>query len=199
MNRTETIRRILRPLEPYLNDLVLIGGWAAWLYLEPYGKGTSLTAEADLVLPAELPAGERQGMGALLAEAGFRPDAGGAVWRAGTGKAEEIEFLVPHTGPALQEGQPTDVQGQPDLRAIPLGDLWLLWKWARHTEVPGLPPLHVRDPSAGATLHHPRLRQEVAHLDADVRERFGVEDLLRAEPLDGFVGVGLGPAKDLHR
>jgi len=55
MDRTAVLRRVLLPVKAYLPDLVLIGGWVPWLYLQGRGRETSQTLEADLLVPSSLP------------------------------------------------------------------------------------------------------------------------------------------------
>jgi hypothetical protein len=78
-NRTEleaALWSILDALRPYAEDMLLIGGWAPYLHLT-YGRAaeegarTSLTAEADLVVPGRLPRGERPPVAEILEGAGY--------------------------------------------------------------------------------------------------------------------------------
>lgn len=58
------LRNVLEILGDYTTDLVLVGGWVPYLHLR-YGRGavpsphTSLTAEADLLIPTGLRRGNR--------------------------------------------------------------------------------------------------------------------------------------------
>lgn len=58
MERSAALRRALAPLGPYLSDIVLIGGCVPWLYLEERAVRTSLTIEADVLLPQTSRRGE---------------------------------------------------------------------------------------------------------------------------------------------
>lgn len=65
------LRSVLDALGPYLNDLLLVGGWAVYLHLKygraaPDGGRTSLTAEADLLIPGELDPAGRAPLARLL-------------------------------------------------------------------------------------------------------------------------------------
>lgn len=106
------LRRVLWELAPYLDDVVVIGGWVPYLYSR-YGGfaewrgSTSLTAEVDVLVDRPLPPGEREPIAELLLRAGFRRTEGShgsAVWVGDLKAGEKIEFLVPHTGTSRQLG-----------------------------------------------------------------------------------------------
>jgi hypothetical protein len=72
----ESFARAVEALEPYLEDLVFVGGWAHFLYtLRPEASPLPFeplrTQDADVAAPARLPPGERT-IAECLTEAGFR-------------------------------------------------------------------------------------------------------------------------------
>lgn len=134
---------ILRTLEGYREDVVLVGGWVPYLHLE-YGRAsegtgrTSLTTEADIVVPASLAREGRRPLRDMLTEAGFRPrGASRVVWSREAKRGETIEFLQQHQGPAGSRGEPRGVEEQPGLRALCLTHLWPLQTFTEELEVHG--------------------------------------------------------------
>ena len=144
-NRTDLQRglwSILNTLAPYLEDLVLVGGWVPYLHLT-YGRGavegasTSLTGEADLLLPAGLDRGERRPIAEILEEAGFRPlGKSRVVWAREVERGEKIEFLRTHRGPALSRGRPFPIPDQPRLRALSLDHLRIQERFTEELPIP---------------------------------------------------------------
>jgi hypothetical protein len=143
------LRRILRALEPYLADLVLIGGWVPYLHrryggIERWDAELSFTSELDvLVATGRLDARERPPLADLLRQAGLRPAStprrsatGAAVWTAADGGSTAIEFLVPHTGPLRSRNPPVAVRGQQGIAALMLTDLGILERHTVFLEVP---------------------------------------------------------------
>lgn len=123
---------VLDTLREYADELVLIGGWVPYLHFT-YGDvaspeaTVSLTAEADLLVPANLPAEGRKAIAEILEEAAFNPvGETGIVWGRDVQGGERIEFLLAHRGPALRAGRPIPIAQQPGLRALPLDHLWVL-------------------------------------------------------------------------
>lgn len=135
MNRPEleqALWSVLDTLREYLGDLVLVGGWVPALHFR-YGDvanrdaAVSLTAEADLVVPHDLPAEGRRAITEILEEAAFRPvDDNGVVWGRNVEGGERIEFLLPHDGPARRAARPVRIGDQPGLKGLPLAHLWVL-------------------------------------------------------------------------
>ncbi len=123
---------VLDTLREYLGDLVLIGGWVPYLHFKYGDLGTpdatvSLTAEADLMVPANLAAEGRKAITEILEEAAFDPvGETGVVWGRDVKGGERIEFLLPRRGPTLRAGRPVPIAQQPGLRALPLDHLWML-------------------------------------------------------------------------
>ena len=100
--RADPTRRIsvLRALGPYLEDIVLIGGWVPTLY-QRYGgfpeweSGLALTEEADVLLPSDADAKGRKPLAEILEAADFEPLVSGepaAVWRSRGADRDRIEF-----------------------------------------------------------------------------------------------------------
>jgi len=165
LNRIEleqALSTILDTLGEYLGDLILVGGWVPYLHLT-YGEAvtpgarTSLTAEADIVVPATLELHERRPISEALEESGFRPlDDSRVVWVRDPERGERIEFLQPHEGTARSRGTARPIRGQPGIRALVLEYLWVLERFTCTVEVPasdmGNVPTLVRVPRLGAFM-----------------------------------------------
>lgn len=69
----EVLARLLRAIEPYLNDVVLIGGWVHALYLQELDPAprSVRTTDVDLSIPRRLSANDRPPLLELVEEAGF--------------------------------------------------------------------------------------------------------------------------------
>ena len=109
----------LRALEPYLGDVVVVGGWVPTLYRR-YGRVPArhpalFTRDIDVVVPARLPESGRPSIDELLRGAGYEARVYGSEMGEATkyelqSPATEVEFLVPEVGPpgpasrAVQEG-----------------------------------------------------------------------------------------------
>lgn len=158
-------RQIIIALRPYLEDVVLIGGWVPFLYRKYGGfmdwrSRISRTGELDVLVIPPLATGQRPTLQEVLTNAGFRPveQTGGAVWQAEPERGEVIEFLVPHEGTARQVGRVTSVSGQPGIGGIALPDLDLLSRYALELELPiaarggTLTSIRIRVPTLGAYL-----------------------------------------------
>jgi hypothetical protein len=159
------LHRVLWELRPYLDAVVVIGGWVPYLYSRyggfvTWNGRTPLTAEVDVLLERPLPAGERASIADILRDAGFQPTtdgAGSAVWVGDVASGEMIEFLIPHTGTARQIGDTVPVAAQPGLRAISLPGLDLMQRFKQTLPVPvitnaGSVVLPVNVPRLGAYL-----------------------------------------------
>ena len=138
------LRRVLWKLRPYLDDVVIIGGWVPYLYRRYGGfaswtAGFSLTAEVDVLVDRPLSAGERPTVPEILRASGFHPtsDVGrGAVWLGDVAAGERVEFLVPHTGTAHQQGMVVPIALQGGMGAISLPGLELLRRYRRRLPIP---------------------------------------------------------------
>lgn len=157
------LRRILFELEPYLGDLVIIGGWVPYLYkryggFTSWNTGTTRTDEVDVLINPPLYSDGRPTIPEILSRARFEPSGGGgglAVWMGDIGSGEKLEFLVPHRGVARAEGNIVAVEGQPGIAAIPLWGLELLWRFKQRLRIPittveGASGLEIWLPTLGA-------------------------------------------------
>jgi hypothetical protein len=135
---------VLWELGPYLDDVVVIGGWVPYLYSRYGGfrewRGrTSLTAEVDVLVDRPLPPGEREPISAILQRGGFQRTEGSygsAVWVGDLAAGEKIEFLVPHVGTARQVGSAVPVPAQTGMRAISLPGLEVMQQFKRKLSIP---------------------------------------------------------------
>jgi hypothetical protein len=139
-------RRIIFELRPYLDDLVIIGGWVPYLY-KRYGgfrewrANTSLTAEVDVLVDRLLRPAERPSIPEILRRAGFKPseeEGGLAVWEGDVREGEKIEFLVAHEGTSRQLDTVVPVTAQAGMGAIPLGGLEFMRRFRQKLRVPVL-------------------------------------------------------------
>lgn len=152
--------RVLQILHDYMDALILVGGWVPHLHLRS-GRAavsaprTSLTSEADLLIPGDLRRGHRRPIVEILREAGFEPRGEtGVIWAREPSKGGEvIEFLSPLHGPARNRGQPTSLADQPDLRVLSLDHLHVLEEFTETLSIPVSTEdeqLVVRVPTLGA-------------------------------------------------
>lgn len=67
-DETGTLAQLLRAIESYLDDVVLIGGWVHALYMQELEPEPSSirTTDVDLAVPRELPSGNRRPLLALV-------------------------------------------------------------------------------------------------------------------------------------
>ncbi len=158
-----SFRRIVLELGPYLDELVIIGGWVPYLY-QRYGgfatwsSSTSLTAELDLLIDRPIPPAGRPTIPEILRQARFRPrerEDGAAVWEGDIQAGELIEFLVPHQGTARAEGAVVRIAEQAGMGAVPLGGLELMRRFKRQLTIPiataeGITNLEISVPTLGA-------------------------------------------------
>ena len=149
----------LLALGPYLPEIVLIGGWVPYLYLHygdltPDRTRTSLTIEADVLIPGELSSEDRAPLSEVLVANGFRPTTAehSAIWAKEHGEGgERIEFLTPHTGPGRRIGGVVPIQSQPGIDAVSLEGLSVLQAFPTPIRIPCAPnDLVVHVPSLGA-------------------------------------------------
>jgi len=109
---------LLRALEPYLPDVVLVGGWVQVLYVvEAEGSGARVvrTSDIDLTLSSPLEAGTRSSLVDLLRKGGFEVEAfdgesGYEVWKDNV----EVDLLTD----ATELGTPVEIEGQDGLRVF---------------------------------------------------------------------------------
>jgi hypothetical protein len=106
------LQRILWELHSYLPDIVIIGGWVPYLHRRygwaaAWNSALSLTAEVDVLVPANLPAHGRKSLAEILGGAGFKPTSS-------NDDAAAVRANDPRLGKAMRVDSP---------RAAPLGDL----------------------------------------------------------------------------
>ncbi len=157
---------VLRPMEPYLDQIVVCGGWTLVLYrrwvLKDGGPLPMATMDLDLAVPAKVGVAGRT-LDQLLLEAGFRENfigrEGPAISYIKEG-APEIEFLTPRKGDRPAKA----IEVQPGLRAEPLRFLEVVLENTRLVEIPEA-GLEVRVPTPEAYVYQkglsfPRRRSE---------------------------------------
>lgn len=138
------LRRILWELRPYLDRVVVIGGWVPYLYrryggFTSWAAGLSLTAEVDVLVERALPAGNDPTIPEILRASGFRStdnQAAGAVWLGDVAAGEKVEFLVPHAGTGRGQGGVVPIVPQRGMRAISLPGLELLQRHKQTLRIP---------------------------------------------------------------
>jgi hypothetical protein len=155
-------QRIVFELRPYLDEIVIIGGWVPYLYkryggFESWQSETSLTAEVDVLVDRPFATKDRRPLADLLREADFHAvDEGGlAAWEGNFELGEKIEFLVPHEGTARQAGRVVRLPEQPGLGAISLEGVGVLRQFRRQLTIPvvtsqGAAPPAIWVPALGA-------------------------------------------------
>lgn len=136
----QPLREILWELRPYLDELVIIGGWVPYLYRK-YGGFSSwqttppFTREVDILVPPVVPRRGRDPISRILRISGFEPlgrTRPPAVWAKDPEVGEKIEFLTAHIGPADRRAQITPVEDQDEMGAVSLERLEFL---RSHTQV----------------------------------------------------------------
>lgn len=194
-NLERSLRRVLWELRPYLDAVVVIGGWVPHLYqryggFESWGSRLALTTEVDVMTERALPAGERPPLSQLLREGGFEPRArvgGLAVWEGDLKAGEKVEFLVEHRGTALQIGNVVPVAGQPGLGAISLPGLAVMMRFRQPLKIPfatdGSEALDVWVPRLGAYLVNKAQTYAARRAAADGGDSKGGKDLLYVRDL----------------
>ena len=109
---------LVRTLEPYLGEVVFIGGWVQALYvLEADGDGARVvrTADIDVTLADTLHSRDRPPLLGLLKKGGFHvtpfpDDRGFEISK----DSVDVDLLTEGPG----DGDPVDIEGQPGLRAF---------------------------------------------------------------------------------
>ena len=154
------LARVIIAMQPYVDEIVFVGGWVHALYLaEANDRGAVATEDIDVTLPHVLLARDRPTLLELAADAGFDRDpisdmdgvAAWMVYRSADGLTVPIDFLT--------EGEPrksVEIIGQAGLLAQGYpGQRMLLesWQWmdvgpALHASLD--PPQRIRVPTLGA-------------------------------------------------
>lgn len=172
-----SLQAILRALQDYLPDLVLIGGWVPELYrryggFPAWASKLSGTSEADVLVPASIPRGARASIPDALRAAGFEPrdpKTMAPVWTRDIEKGERVEFLIPFATPAMGRGSAVPIENQPGLGALALPpDLNLL---LRHTTLVTAPIGLDEKPARYADVRLPTLGAYVVNKAVTFQER----------------------------
>lgn len=159
---------VLRDLQRFLGDMVVIGGWVPELHRRfgeegEWGVRPLGTTEVDILMaPPESSQHAPRTLAEAMVEAGFSPVGNedvSAVWERDTLVGERVEFFLDHAGP--WDSHATVRALEPD---IPLGGIFLsaLAVLREHSvclhvllgEVEGDGPVSVRVPELGAFLIH---------------------------------------------
>lgn len=104
------LRAVLRELEPYLSDLVLIGGWVPYLFRHygPFGAWEgrdTLTRELDVLVDNPLPREGPSSVGHASRRRTLSPERP-AAWVRDVQAGEKVEFLTAHGGAAFPRRWP---------------------------------------------------------------------------------------------
>ncbi|MBC7671143.1 MAG: hypothetical protein H7247_01875 [Polaromonas sp.] len=203
--------RVLIALQPYVDEIVFVGGWVHALYLaEANDSGAVMTEDIDVTLPHTLLTRDRPTLLELARDAGFERDpisdmeevAVWMVYRNADGLTVPIDFLT--------EGEPrrpVSIVGQPGLMAQGYpGQQMLLqsWRWMEvGTDVHALldPPRRVRVPTLGAYVvqkamsaamrgHRGKAAKDYAYIADFGRSRSPIsgeaDHLFRSKPITRF-------------
>ena len=140
-SQLDDVPEILSALEPYLSDIVLIGGWVPELYRRFGGLSwegrLSRTTEFDLLLTSPLPPLHRPKLREILERAGLRSardEAFPAVWVDADDEHTVIEFLMLDLGPAKGD-KVRPVYEQGSLGAVAMRDVDLLLEFTNKLDV----------------------------------------------------------------
>jgi len=144
---------VLVALRPYLEHVVVIGGWVPALYREYGGLDwqgrISFTTEVDVLATSPLPVEMGQTLEEVLTDALFEPErkeGPSAVWSRSGPQGGTIEFLHPHTGHSRTLGRTRSLGAHGRVGSLGLADLNIMAAHARFLDVP------VRVREAGFTL-----------------------------------------------
>ncbi len=160
----------LSALGPYLEHIVVIGGWAHRLHayhamVRPQSFAPMATADIDLALPARVPRAS-QAIPALMKSAGLTEqvamDGKPPVTRYVAGQSVVVEFITPRRGGALRRnGTPSTVREIAGVGAVCLLDIELLLHepW----QVPLARQLLVRVANPTSFIVHKLLTMEARH------------------------------------
>jgi hypothetical protein len=157
----EVFARTVRALEPYADDIVLVGGWVHALYLAEANSAARAiyTSDIDFTIPARLIGGDRPALVDLVTSAGYEIDhldeAAGinSFWQSGE-KQEVIDLDLLTEAPTPSDG--IRIEGQPGLVVPGYPNQDVLLRNARWIEIgpeihPMLePPCRIRVPTIPA-------------------------------------------------
>ena len=144
----EKFKILVKAIEPLLDRVVLIGGWAHRMYrLHPHAQAPKrppiMTIDADLAIPERMPSSEAD-IGKRLHEAGFREQLMGdhtpPVSKYTLGEEHGgfyVEFLAPLTGSRYKRGRPDATVRVAGVTAqkLRLLDVLLLAPWSVKLDV----------------------------------------------------------------
>jgi hypothetical protein len=157
----EIFARTIRALQPYADEVVLIGGWVHALYIAEADASTRAvyTTDIDVTVPRSMMAGDRASLMELVERAGFERDeldaATGlvALWQqVEGGGVVDLDLLTDAPDPKV----PVPIEGQPGLVLPGYPDQHVLRENARWIECGGQihaslhPPLRIRVPTLAA-------------------------------------------------
>lgn len=150
---------LLKALEPYADEYVLIGGWVPWLYKRygdlNWGGRLSGTTELDIVVKPVIEAGLRLPLSEILKRNELEPVDGAthsAIWVHKRDQTDAIELFTPWAGPA-KGAHTVRVEGQPGIDALALQKLELVREFVIMLEIPTSPgTVSVKVPTLGAYL-----------------------------------------------
>lgn len=189
-----TFAHAVETLEPYLKDLVFVGGWAHYLYtLRPEASPLPFeplrTEDADIAAPARLPRG-RQTIAERLTKAGFKEhlssDHTPPISEYVLGDEETgfyLEFLAPLIGGEIKRGgrrDATTVVGGVTAQTLRYLDILLTLPWQiTLTRDGGFPVARPRDisiPSPAAYIAQKMLVLSRRHPDKQAKDLLYVHD-----------------------
>lgn len=133
------LQRVLNDVRPYLDEIIVIGGWVPYLY-QRYGDfpewqaRLALTSEVDLLVRRDMEPRDRPELSELMTTAGMKPvgaSATVAIWANDPERGEKVEFLTPHEGTIQTLNAVVPLRRQPGVGAIALDQLEVM---ALHTQ-----------------------------------------------------------------
>ncbi len=201
----EIFAATLRHLEPYADDIVLVGGWVHALYLAnaKSGERPILTDDIDVTVPPRLMAGDRATLVELTVQAGFErdplSDLDGATTRLTRPSLGEAVVDLDILTEAATAGAAVPVVGQDDLVAQGYpGQVIMLetWRWVEvgqeiHDSLD--PPVRFRIPTVAAyTLHKGIAWRQRTQARKRAKDLVYLTEILRQPVLGAEALAGLG-------
>ncbi len=192
---------VLQPLKPYLDKVVLCGGWTLLIYrrwvIKDDGPLPMATMDLDLAVPRNLPV-ETQPLDTILRNAGFEANFIGSEDPSITyikEGAPEIEFITARSG----NRPPKPIEVQPGLKADPLRFVEVLLENSRTVTVKDL-KLRVRVPTPEAYCYQKGLTfTRRQHDDKKAKDLAYIFELLHNFPaLTKDLTVKLKELRDRH-
>jgi hypothetical protein len=190
----ESFARAVEALEPYLKDLVFVGGWAHYLFtLRPEASPLPFeplrTEDADVAAPARLPRGKPT-IAERLTKAGFREHLSGdhtpPISEYVLGDEDTgfyLEFLAPLAGGEIKRGDRRDVTtvvGGVTAQTLRYLDLLLTQPWqvtlSRDGAFPVARPRTISIPNPAAYIVQKMLVLPKRHPDKQAKDLLYVHD-----------------------